>query len=317
VGQGQGRRFGLTFKTENSTQTLQYLRMHSGVCWDGDNEKASEEPSCGGARTPSRREAQPRAALGDRASCGSDEMGTGTKVRVASRRTGRPNVGLATPSPREARYQSLRADLESAHRSLPVGKQRLDTDGTAAWDLFRQEVIRTCRADSRLLAHPVVERVTRLARAFGDRAFLLQLPGGLEKGIRRPLSKRLTKLFAKIDQLRWSEQPHVDAAQGNRPATLAQQVKELRERRGHQRSPDIRVVGPLRCSRRGLAVSIERAPTARRSLAAIQRILEAQLDVDEKTGKPVIDQETGKPRYVLEPMSAEGFRKLVQKLYSA
>ncbi|MBM4439769.1 MAG: hypothetical protein FJ027_05085 [Candidatus Rokubacteria bacterium] len=64
-------------------------------------------------------------------------------------------------------------------------------------------LVRVCRADSRLLKHPIAREWVRNARAFGARKFLRLFPRPARKGVRRPLTKRQIDLVAAVDDLRW------------------------------------------------------------------------------------------------------------------
>jgi hypothetical protein len=124
-----------------------------------------------------------------------------------ARQTRTKRTATTRLSPREQRYRYLRDDLEEAQREL---ERRLrdaadDQARSAAVSDFHAEVIRVCRADSRLLHHPVTARVVRQARAFGWRLLLEALPGGLERGMTktaRPLPWQEVELLGAIDTLR-------------------------------------------------------------------------------------------------------------------
>ena len=70
---------------------------------------------------------------------------------------------------------------------------------------FLRELVRVCRADSRLLAHPVAQRWIRHAQGWGWRALLRKMHRGLEKGVKGSWSASDVALWAEIDRRRHPE----------------------------------------------------------------------------------------------------------------
>jgi hypothetical protein len=122
----------------------------------------------------------------------------------------------ATARARAARYTSLQNDLDEAQLDLERGLREARDDEklqSAAVGDFLRELVRVCRADSRLLNHLVAQRWIRHARGWGWRELLRKMHRGLEKGVKRPWSASEVVLWAEIDQRRHPED-------GGRPASL-------------------------------------------------------------------------------------------------
>jgi hypothetical protein len=139
---------------------------------------------------------------------------------------GRP-TSPGSGNARQARHLSLLEDLESAHgdlqRCLPAAKT--DSERREILGAFLRELIRTTRADSRILEHPVVLDWVRNARAWGWRKFLKQLPGTQERGVRPALRQDDLALLAAVDDLRWPPSSFIPAGRG---ATMTEQHHALR-----------------------------------------------------------------------------------------
>ena len=119
---------------------------------------------------------------------------------AAGRQATRPR-----PTPREARYQSLRRALEGAQRELDERLRNADTDAGRSGALgdFLEEMIRVTRADSRFLDHPIVNHWFRQAQAWGWLGLLRKLPGGQDRKVLRPLTPKQLELLDAVDRLRW------------------------------------------------------------------------------------------------------------------
>ena len=73
----------------------------------------------------------------------------------------------STAKARAARYRSLQNDLDEAQLGLERGLDKARNDESlqsAVGGDFLRELVRICRADSRLLAHPVARRVMAAPR---------------------------------------------------------------------------------------------------------------------------------------------------------
>ncbi len=98
-----------------------------------------------------------------------------------------------------------------------------EAEQSAALTDFFAEMIRVCRADSRLLSDPIVAPFVQQARAFGHRQFLKMLPGDYEKGVKRAWSPRQILLWSEIEKRRRPED-------GSRPASMAKIQRVLAEK---------------------------------------------------------------------------------------
>ena len=111
----------------------------------------------------------------------------------------------AAEKARAARYASLLGDLDDAQAGLERGLQAAGNDEKLQGhvvDEFLRELVRVCRADSRLLEHPVAQRWVRQARAWGWRDLLRKMHRGLERGVRGPLTIPDVELWGQIDRRR-------------------------------------------------------------------------------------------------------------------
>jgi len=100
---------------------------------------------------------------------------------------------------------SLWDDLEEAQRGLEqgLGAARHDeAQQSLIVSEFQRELVRICRADSRLLMHPIASKWIQQARGFGMRNLLRKMHRGLEKGVKGPRSAADVSLWAEIDRRR-------------------------------------------------------------------------------------------------------------------